>query len=82
LLDANKSSLKPISVHINQQKDISGQVLASSACLCHHEINHQHKYELATESQHWLHTITNNPARQPQHDLTDSSSHCKSEIIT
>jgi hypothetical protein len=54
LLDANKSSLKPISVHINQQKDIFEQVLASlsSACLCHHEINHQHKYELAAVSKH------------------------------
>jgi hypothetical protein len=35
----------------------------SSACLCHHKINHQHKYELATESKYWLHTITNNPAK-------------------
>jgi hypothetical protein len=53
LLDANKSSLKHISVHINQQKDIFGLLASlSSACLCHHEINHQHKYKLAAVSKH------------------------------
>jgi hypothetical protein len=59
LLDTIQSSLKLDSVHINQQKIITEQFLASS---CHHKINHQHEQGFAVVNKHLLQTTTNPPA--------------------
>jgi hypothetical protein len=74
MLDAIKSSLKHGSIHINQQKIITRQFLASTskACSCHHKFNHQHKHGFAVVNKHWLQTTTNIPVNHPQYDLTNN----------